>query len=41
MENNLIAKEVYISPNAGLEFLPEIKAFEKMKLVSKLRGAVE
>ncbi len=35
------AKEVYISPNAGLEFLPEVKAFEKMKLVSKLKEAFE
>ncbi len=35
------AKEVYISPNTGLEFLPEVKAFEKMKLVSKLKEAFE
>jgi len=31
------AKDVHISPNAGLEFLPEVKAFEKMRLVSKLK----
>ena len=35
------AKDVYISPNAGLEFLPEVKAFEKMRLVSKLKEEFE
>jgi len=35
------ARDVYISPNAGLEFLPEDKAFEKMRLVSKLKEAFE
>ncbi len=35
------AKDVYISPNAGLEFLPEDKAFEKMRLVSKLKEVFE
>ncbi|ADB57120.1 hypothetical protein [Archaeoglobus profundus] len=34
-------KKVYISPNTGLEFLPRIKAFEKMQLVAKLKGVVE
>ena len=33
-------KRVYISPNTGLEFLPSIKAFEKMQLVAKLREVV-
>ncbi len=33
-------KEVYISPNTGLEFLPRVKAFEKMKLVSKLKEVI-
>jgi len=35
------AKDVHISPNAGLEFLPEVKAFEKMRLVSKLKEEFE
>ncbi len=34
-------KKVYISPNTGLEFLPSIKAFEKMQLVAKLKEVVE
>ncbi|WP_457548894.1 hypothetical protein [Archaeoglobus sp.] len=33
-------KRVYISPNTGLEFLPRIKAFEKMQLVAKLKEVV-
>ncbi len=33
-------KEIYISPNTGLEFLPRVKAFEKIKLVSKLKEVV-
>ncbi len=34
-------KKVYVSPNTGLEFLPRIKAFEKMQLVSKLKEVFE
>lgn len=34
-------KKVYISPNTGLEFLPRVKAFEKMKLVAKLKEVIE
>ena len=34
-------KKVYVSPNTGLEFLPSIKAFEKMQLVAKLKEVVE
>ncbi len=34
-------KKVYISPNTGLEFLPSIKAFEKMQLIAKLKEVVE
>ncbi|WP_456327764.1 hypothetical protein [Archaeoglobus sp.] len=34
-------KKVYVSPNTGLEFLPNIKAFEKMQLVAKLKEVVE
>ncbi len=33
-------KKVYISPNTGLEFLPRVKAFEKMKLVAKLKEVI-
>ncbi len=33
-------KEIYISPNTGLEFLPRVKAFEKMRIVSKLKEVV-
>ncbi len=33
-------KEVFISPNTGLEFLPRVKAFEKMRIVSKLKEVV-
>ena len=33
-------KIVYISPNTGLEFLPRVKAYEKMELLTKLRGAI-
>jgi len=33
-------KKVYISPNTGLEFLPRIKAYEKMQLVAKLKEVV-
>jgi len=33
-------KEVYLSPNTGLEFLPWVKAYEKMELVSKLKEEV-
>ncbi len=35
------AKDVHISPNAGLEFLPDEKAFEKMRLVSRLKEEFE
>ena len=34
-------KEVYLSPNTGLEFPLETKAFEKMKLLSRLKKAVD
>ena len=30
-------KEVHLSPNTGLEFLPRVKAFEKMRLLSELK----
>jgi len=33
-------KKAYISPNTGLEFLPWIKAYEKMELVAKLKREV-
>ncbi len=31
-------KTLYLTTNTGLEFLPEIKAYEKMSLLSKLKG---
>ncbi len=34
-------KKVFISPNTGLEFLPRVKAYEKMQLVSKLKEVIE
>jgi len=33
-------KKVYISPNTGLEFLPRVKAYEKMELVVKLKEVI-
>ncbi len=33
-------KKVYISPNTGLEFLPDVKAYEKMKLVSRFKKVI-
>ena len=29
-------KEVYVSPNTGLEFLPWIKAYEKLEVLGKV-----
>ncbi|RLI85654.1 MAG: hypothetical protein DRP01_05765 [Archaeoglobales archaeon] len=34
-------KRIYVSPNTGLEFLPRIKAYEKMRLVSSLKEVFE
>ncbi len=34
-------KEVLLSPNTGLEFLPWQKAFDKMKIVVKLKEAIK
>lgn len=30
-------KEIYLSPNTGLEFLPSVKAYEKLKLLGRIK----